>query len=187
MKASDKNSDRQKQKDSFDISTEDKFERISSEIQEMFESFRFMEMLEEIRRNEFRANNWFAYNFIIKTPTLEEPMSQKFDLYPAKITQKTAKKSKEDRSSYDVIKGNNKVTITIDMPDTKKEEIDLRITKDTMELMPNNPAGKYHRLINLPCNVKSKTAKATYRNGILDIIIEKENRAKKGVNKIEKE
>jgi len=178
MKASDRDSDRRKQKDSFDISTEDEFGRISSEIQEMFESFRFIEMLEEIRRNEFRANNWFAYNFIIKTPTLKEPMSQKFDLYPAKITQKTAKKSKEDRSSYDVIKGDNEVTITIDMPDTKKEEIDLRITKDTIELMPNNPKGKYHRLINLPCNVKSKTATFTYRNGILDIVIMREKEEK---------
>ena len=105
-------------------------------------------------------------------------MSQKFDLYPAKIIQKTAKKSKEDKSSYDVIKGDNEVTITIDIPDTKKEEIDLGITKDTIELMPNNPEGKYHRLINLPCNVKSKTATFTYRNGILDIIIMREKEEK---------
>ena len=178
MRASDRDSDRQKQKKSFDIFSEDKVENISSEIQKMYESFRLIEMLEEIRRNEFRANNWFAYNFIIKTPTLEEPMSQKFDLYPAKITQKTAKKSKEDKSSYDVIKGDSEVTITIDMPDTKKEEIDLRITKDTIELMPNNPKGKYHRLINLPCNVKSKTATFTYRNGILDIVIMREKEEK---------
>jgi HSP20 family protein len=131
-------------------------------------------MLEEVRRNEFRANNWFAYNFIINTSPVEESMRQKFESYPLKITQKTTKKSKEDRSSFDIIKGDNEVTITIDVPDTKKENIDLRITKDTIEIMPNNPEGKYHKLINLPCNVKSKTATFTYRNGILDIIIKRE-------------
>ena len=178
MKTSDRNSDKRKQKNSFDIFTDDKVESLSSEIQNMFESLRLIEMLEEIRRNEFRANNWFANNFIIKTPTIEEPMSQKFESYPLKITQKTTKKSKKDSSSLDIIKGDNEVKITIDMPDTKKENIGLWITKDTIEIMPDNPEGKYHRLINLPCNVKSKTATFTYRNGILDIIIKREKEEK---------
>jgi len=112
----------------------------------MFESLRLIEMLEEIRRNEFRANNWFAYNSIIKTSPVEEPTSQKFESCPSKITQKTTRKSKEDRSSFDIIKGDNEVTITIDMPDTKKENIGLLITKDTIEITTNNPEGKYHIL-----------------------------------------
>ena len=46
---------------------------------------------------------------------------------------------------------------------------------------------KYYRLINLPCNIKSKTAKATYGNGVLDITIKKENKGESGVIKIERE
>ena len=46
---------------------------------------------------------------------------------------------------------------------------------------------EYYRLINLPCSVKSKTAKATYRNGVLDVIIKKENKRESGVIEIEKE
>jgi len=95
-----------------------------------------------------------------------------------KTTKQTNKDSNKKMSSFDVIKNDNEVTITIDMPDTKKEEINLRITKGTIEIMPNNPEGKYHRLINLPCNVKSKTATFTYRNGILDIIITREKEEK---------
>jgi HSP20 family molecular chaperone IbpA len=174
MKKSDRNSDKRKQKNSFDIFADDKVEGLSSDIQNMFESLRLIEMLEEIRRNEFRANNWFAYNFIIKTSPIEESMTQKFESCPLKNT----KESKEDRPSYDIITDDNEVTITIAMPDTKKENIGLWITKDTIEIMPNNPEGKYHRLINLPCNVKSKTATFTYRNGILDIIIQREKEEK---------
>ena len=178
MKASDKNSDKRKQKNSFDIFADDKVESLSREIQNMFESLRLIEMLEEIRRNESRANNWFAYNYIIPNPTLEEPISQKFESYPSKITQKTNEHLKEETSSFDIIKSKDEVTITIDMPDTKKENIGLWITRDTIEIMPNNPEGKYHRLINLPCNVKSKTATFTYRNGILDIIVKREKEEK---------
>lgn len=171
MKVSDRNSDRRKQKKSFDIFAEDEVKILSSEIQKMYESLRLIEMLEEIRRNGFQTNNWFNYNFIIKDRTLEDPVGRKFDLYPSKITQKTAKKSKENKSLYDIIKDDHKVTITIDMPDTKKGEISLRITRDTVEIMPNNLEGKYHRVINLPCNVKPKTAIFTYNNGILDIVL----------------
>ena len=174
MKASDRNSDKRKQKNSFDIFADDKVESLSREIQNMFESLRLIEMLQEIRRNEFRANNWFAYNFIIKSPAIKEPMSQKFESCPIKITQKTTKKFKEDRPSFDIITYDNEVTITVDMVDTRKENIDLWITKDTIEIMPNNPKRKYHRLVNLPCDVKSKTATFTYKNGILDIIIKRE-------------
>ena len=46
---------------------------------------------------------------------------------------------------------------------------------------------EYYRIINLPCNVKSKTAEATYRNKILDSIIKKENKRENGVIEIEKE
>jgi len=46
---------------------------------------------------------------------------------------------------------------------------------------------KYYRLINLPCSIKPKTAKATYRNGVLDITIKKENKGESGVIKVEKE
>ena len=174
MKMSDRNSDKRKQKNSFDIFADDKVDSLSREIQNMFESLRLIEMLEEIRRNEFRANNWFAYNYIIKASPVEEQMTQKFESCPLKTTEK----SKEDRPPFDIITDDNEVTITIDMPDTKKENIGLWITRDAIEIIPNNPEGKYHRLINLPCNVKSKTATFTYRNGILDIIIKREKEEK---------
>ena len=120
MEPFDKDIDKRKQKDSFDISNEDEFERISSEIQEMSESFRFIEMLGEIRRDKFGENKWFTYNFIIKTQVLEEPKSRKFNSYPLKITPRLPLNSRKDKSTFDIIEGDNEVTITIEMPDVKK-------------------------------------------------------------------
>ena len=73
MKASDRNFDRRKQKNSSDIFSDDKVESLSSEIQEMFKSFRFIEMLEEIRRDVFRTNKCFINNFDINTISFEKP------------------------------------------------------------------------------------------------------------------
>ena len=175
MKLSDKNSDKRKQKSSFDIFSNDKVEILLREIQNMFEGLRLMEMLQEIRRNEFIANNLFEYNCIIKASPRKELMTQKFESCPLI----TSKKSNEDVEPFDIFMDDNKVTITVDMPDTKIENIDLLITGDIIEIMPNNPEGKYHRFINLPCRVKSKTATFTYRNGILDIIIKREKKKKR--------
>ena len=171
MKISGKNSN--KQKNSCDIFTDDEVEYISNEIQKMFESFRFIELLEKIRRDDFRVNNWYEYNFIINTPTLEELENQKSGLYSSKITPQTNDHPKEDTSSFDIIKSKDEVAITVEMPDIKEEDADLRVTKDTIEIMPDHPKGKYHKIINLPCDIKPRTLTFTYRNGILDIILKR--------------
>ena len=186
MEPFDEDIDKRKQKDSFDISTEDEFERISSEIQEMFKSIHFIEMLEEIHRDKFRANKWFINNFNINIRFIEKQKIQRSNSHLLKITQEASTESKDDKSTFDIITGDNEVAITLEIPDVEKEDIDLRVTRDSMEIMATKPMGEYYRFINLPCNVKSKTARATYRNGVLDIMAEKENRARKGVNKIEK-
>ena len=36
--------------------------------------------------------------------------------------------------------------------------------------------GKYHELLNLPCDVKPKTMKATYKNGVLDVVVKRKKK-----------
>jgi len=150
----------------------------------MFESFHFIELLEKIRKDNVRVNNCFAYNFIINTPPIKEFENQKSDLYSSKITQQNNEDIKEDTSPVDIIKSKDEVAITIEMPDIKEADIGFRVTKDAIEIIPDHPAGKYHKIINLPCDVKPKTDVFTYRNGILDVILQRE---KIGVSNIEKE
>ncbi len=137
----------------------------------MYESLRLIERLEEIRRSEFLANNWYEYNFIINDKIFEEPVSRKFDLDESDILQKTAKEVNEDISLYDVISDDDRVKITIDMLGIAEEKINLRITSDAVEVNPKCSEQKYYRFVSLPCRVKPESAIFTYKNGILDIII----------------
>ena len=182
MKASDRESNRRKQKNAFDIFAEDKVESLSSEIQKMYESIRLIGRLEEIRRSEFFANNWYDYNFVINDKIFEEPVSRKFDLDRPDILQNVTKEVNEDISLYDVISDDDRVTITVDMLGIKEEKITLRITSDNVEVIPNGSDGKYYRFISLPCKVKPESAIFTYKNGILDIIVSR----KKSGSRIEK-
>ena len=78
----------------------------------------------------------------------------------------------------DIIEGENDVAITVEVPGVEKEDIDLIATEDTLEIKVDSPKRKYHKRIDLPCNVKTKTTKATYKNGILDIVLDKKEKKK---------
>jgi HSP20 family protein len=78
----------------------------------------------------------------------------------------------------DIIEGENDVAITVEIPGVEKEDIDLVATENTLEIKVDSPKRKYHKRIDLPCNVKTKSTKATYKNGILDIVLDKKEKKK---------
>jgi HSP20 family protein len=86
--------------------------------------------------------------------------------------------SEEIEPLTDIIEGQNEVAITVEIPGVEREDIDLHATEDTLEIKVDSPKRKYHKTIDLPCNVKTKSTKATYKNGILDIVLDKKEKKK---------
>ena len=86
--------------------------------------------------------------------------------------------SEEIEPITDIIEGENDVAITVEIPGVEKEDINLVATEDTLEIKVDAPKRKYHKRINLPCDVKTKSTKATYKNGILDIVLDKKEKNK---------
>ncbi len=86
--------------------------------------------------------------------------------------------SDEIEPRTDIIEGENDVAITVEIPGVEKEDINLTATEDTLEIKVDSPKRKYHKRIDLPCNVKTKSTKATYKNGILDIVLDKKEKKK---------
>jgi HSP20 family protein len=53
--------------------------------------------------------------------------------------------------------------------------------EDSLEINVDRPGRKYHKLLDLPCGVNPSTTKATYKNGVLDVEIQrKEKKTRKG-------
>jgi HSP20 family protein len=78
----------------------------------------------------------------------------------------------------DIIEGKDDVAITVEIPGVEKDDINLVATEGTLEIKVDSPKRKYHKIIDLPCNVKTKSTKATYKNGILDIVLDKKEKKK---------
>ena len=88
--------------------------------------------------------------------------------------------SDEREPLTDIIEGEEDVAITVEIPGVEKEDVDLNINIDNLEISVDTDKRKYHKTLDLPCDVVPKTTKATYKNGILDIVIKRKEKKKPG-------
>ncbi len=108
-----------------------------------------------------------VYGFsIVKRPG-EEPEIKKFGSFP-ETTPENAR-----RPLIDLLETEDQIHILAEMPGVEKEDIQLRITQNTLEIKTKGET-KYAETIDLPSPVKPQPSKATYQNGILEILLEKQ-------------
>jgi len=89
--------------------------------------------------------------------------------------------------------------IRFEMPGMNKEDIQLKLTDDTIEINAEQKAekrvekknyfsmeqraGRFYKTMSLPCKVVPEQSKASYKNGVLEVIVPKKEMKK--VKKIE--
>jgi HSP20 family protein len=112
-----------------------------------------------------------VYGYSVKIGPDGKPEIRKFgniDAFPNVLGGGLAVRE-EREPLVDVIKGNDEVRIVAEVPGVNKE--DLKLTADdnalTIESVTGEP--RYHKRIDLPDAVDPKTAKSTYKNGILEV------------------
>lgn len=88
--------------------------------------------------------------------------------------------SEEREPLTDIIEGEDDVSVTVEIPGVEKNDVDLNVKKETLEIRVDSPKRKYHKRLELPCDVQPKTTKATYKNGILDVVIKRKEKKKSG-------
>jgi HSP20 family protein len=72
----------------------------------------------------------------------------------------------------DVIEGEGDVSITVELPGVEKQDVNLHVGDDALTVRVDR-GRKYHKVIHLPAPVVASSAKATFKNGILDVVLRK--------------
>jgi HSP20 family protein len=96
--------------------------------------------------------------------------------------------------SIDLYDRKTDIVVKIELPGVRREDIDLTITKDTLTLkgeikkdddvqeedysLSERMVGSFSRTIKLPFAVESEKAQATMNNGLLEIVIPKQEEAR---------
>jgi HSP20 family protein len=169
-----------KRKNPFDFIDDDEFERIFDDVQKMFESNNFRKLFEDMMREGFDPNKSFVRGLSFRVGPDGKPRIQEFGNRPTKTAKGNAIISEEREPLTDIIEGEDDVAITIEIPGVEKEDIDLNVKEYELEINVDTPHHKYHKKLDLPCKVKPKSTKATYKNGIIDIVLEKKDKKKNG-------
>ena len=73
----------------------------------------------------------------------------------------------------DIMQTNNEVKVVAELPGVEKEDIKLHGTETTLTISVDAPERKYHKEVELPAKVDTKETKASYKNGVLEVTLQK--------------
>lgn len=152
----------------------DLFDDIMREMEEMlFGLERELDIMARKTPIEYRGP--IVYGFRITIGPDGKPVIEEFG--NIRRRRGRAEISEEMEPLVDVFDYGDKVVVVAEMPGVDKDKIDVRITKDNkLIIKASNRDKKYYKEIKLPRDVKPDTAKAKYKNGVLEVVIEKESK-----------
>jgi len=166
----------------FDMLGDDMFRDIEEEFARMDEIFK-MSIGEAMRRKPGEGGP-FIYGFSMRTGPDGKPIINEFGNVPQEQGTDFELSVDEREPLVDVIEGDKEVTVIAELPGIEKEDIKLDVAENDMSVKVDTGKRKYHKKLKLPCEVKPGSAKANYKNGVLEVKIERtvKKEKKKGVN-----
>jgi len=81
--------------------------------------------------------------------------------------------SEETEPIVDVMTHGDEVWVVADLPGVDKDKIKVNATEKKLYIRAEGDKRKYYKEVDLPVEVDPSTAKASYRNGVLEVRIKK--------------
>lgn len=143
----------------------DEVEKIEKIILKILENF--------ISHSNFKSNlnKPFIYEFSISTKPNSQPIIREIGNVNINLSHPLIREDFEPL--IDIIEDEKTTKIYVELPGVKKKNIKLRLKSRKLIIKVVNEDKKYYKEIDLPFDVNAKNVKATYRNGVLEIIINK--------------
>ena len=116
----------------------------------------------------------YVYGFTMRVGPDGKPRIEEFGNVPKKFS--TSELSEYREPLVDVMENDKNITVTAELPGVTKEDIELSLhnNNQTLVIKVDTAERKYYKEVALPDRVNDSKVKATYNNGILDIIFERE-------------
>ena len=160
-----------------DWNVEDIFSNLDSEFQKM------RKQMDSLMRDAVEGNipdnankNPFVFGFSVKSGPDGFPIFEDFGNTQIKPFGKKGDKPTVDTSREpltDINETDNQIAVTVELPGVNKEDIDINVIEDKVEVNVKTESRKYFKSIDLNSLVETESSKATYTNGILDLVLTK--------------
>lgn len=159
---------------------DDIFERMLEDINAMFRDFaqwpEFPERIRPFSRDEktpdkdFEIRRPFVYGFKYHLGPDGKPRFEEFG--NVRPSPRGAITSDSREPLVDIMQGPDDLKILVELPGVRKDDIKLKTTEKTMQIMATHGDYKYQKNLDLPVEVQPETATATYNNGVLQVTLQ---------------
>lgn len=154
-----------------DIFDEGNFGDIEDIMEHMMDKF-------GINLDDFEIQPFF-YGFSVSRHPGEEPEIREFgNIFPDDDEDDELESVKqqfrvnERKPLIDVFEIDEKIHVMVELPDVEKEDINLDVTETLLKLDAQTEIISYSESVELPSSVDPDTAKATYLNGVLEVVMD---------------
>ncbi len=130
-------------------------------------------MMEEMMRKAFEMPKTsegpspFVYGFSMSLGPDGKPVIRQFGNVEPSSRGPLLKEEREPL--VDVMEGDGEVVVVTELPGVEKDEIRLEATDRSLKIIVDAVKRRYFKEMELPHLVDPKTAKATYKNGVLEV------------------
>jgi HSP20 family protein len=123
------------------------------------------QMLSDLR--EGKQPKPFIYGFSMTQHPGEAPEVREFgNIQPFG---RSVKMEEERKPLIDVMETTEEVHVIAEMPGVERADVQLETTASRLDIKAQNEFRKYSESVELPVKVDPRSAKATYRNGVLEV------------------
>lgn len=139
---------------------------------------RFEEMIEEMMRRALetpseglRGYRPYVYGFSMSIGPDGKPIVREFgNVQKSRL----GPQLREEREPLvDIMEEDQDVVIVAELPGVEKDDINLHTTEERLTISVDTHHRKYHKDLSLPTRVDHKSAKASYKNGVLEVRLRK--------------
>ncbi len=165
-------------------------DRWFSDIDEMFERM-FQDMAKGMPKEHMtekklpdgstmRQYGPFVYGYSMSVGPDGKPIIQEFgNVKPSKrpgafgLEQPALEPTDSREPLVDVINEPQQVRVVTELPGVEKSDIKTTISEDALTIKVESAARKYYKEVKLPAGVDPDSSKASYNNGVLEIVLQK--------------
>jgi len=135
---------------------------------------------EELRRRGLRVEGPYVYGFSITIGPDGRPEIREFG--NVKKIRGRPVITEEREPLVDVLESNDEITVIAELPGVEKDKISVEVSEDKRRVIikASDTNRKYYKEVDLPAEVDPGSAKASYKNGILEVKLKKAKREGKG-------
>lgn len=148
------------------------FRRMQLHLNEIFsEAFRGM----DVPKGAGQPGNPFVYGFTMRMGPDGRPRIEQFGNVPHPLRPEAVVEGGREPIT-DVIDHGEALSITVELPGVQREDIQVHCTEDRLTIKVDTAARKYFKELDLPGRVRPDSTEATFKNGVLDVTVQKERR-----------